>query len=231
MALPSLLGALVAYGVVLGPAFALAIEREDGTLLRARVTPHGVAGYVTGQLLLQSLGLLPMFFAVLVPSLLLFEGVAPHGPGSLLTVLWVLGLGLLATLPLGVILGSLASSVQRVATWGVAPILGLAAISGIFAPVTTMWGWVQGLAQLFPMYWLGLGMRSAFLPEAAAALELGGSWRTGQTVLVLVCWGVAGAGRRAARAASRRAPAVGGGGGASPGDGGAMGSLRIGRSA
>jgi ABC-2 type transport system permease protein len=31
-------------------------------------------------------------------------------------------------------------------------------------------------------------MRSAFLPEAAAAVEIGGSWRTPQTVVVLSLW-------------------------------------------
>jgi ABC-2 type transport system permease protein len=43
------------------------------------------------------------------------------------------------------------------------------------------------------MYWLGLGMRSAFLPDAAAALEIGASWRTWQTVAVLGAWAVVGA--------------------------------------
>jgi ABC-2 type transport system permease protein len=35
-------------------------------------------------------------------------------------------------------------------------------------------------------------MRSAFLPEAAAAFEIGGSWRTLETVLVLGAWAVVG---------------------------------------
>jgi ABC-2 type transport system permease protein len=42
------------------------------------------------------------------------------------------------------------------------------------------------------MYWVGLGMRSAFLPDSAAALELTGSWRTVETVLVLTAWIIAG---------------------------------------
>jgi len=46
---------------------------------------------------------------------------------------------------------------------------------------------------VFPMYWLGLGMRSAFLPDAAAASEVGESWRTLETVLVLGSWAVIGA--------------------------------------
>jgi ABC-2 type transport system permease protein len=72
------------------------------------------------------------------------------------------------------------------------PVLVLVGISGIFFPIQSLWGWVQTLAQLFPMYWVGLGMRSAFLPEGAAALEIGGSWRTLQTVLVLAAWAVLG---------------------------------------
>jgi ABC-2 type transport system permease protein len=43
------------------------------------------------------------------------------------------------------------------------------------------------------MYWVGLGMRSAFLPDSAAAMEVGGSWRTLETVLVLGAWAVVGA--------------------------------------
>jgi ABC-2 type transport system permease protein len=72
------------------------------------------------------------------------------------------------------------------------PVMGLFGISGIFFPLANLWGWVQALAQVFPMYWLGLGMRSAFLPEAAAAIEIGGSWRTPETVLVLAAWAVVG---------------------------------------
>jgi ABC-2 type transport system permease protein len=86
---------------------------------------------------------------------------------------------------------SLAPNVQKVSTWGMLPILLLLGISGIFFPIQDLWGWVQGVAQVFPMYWVGLG-RSAFLPDTAAALEIGGSWRTLETVLVLGAGCVAG---------------------------------------
>ena len=62
------------------------------------------------------------------------------------------------------------------------PVLVLTGISGIFYPIQQLWGWVQVVAQVFPMYWIGLGMRSAFLPDSAAAVEIGGSWRTAETV-------------------------------------------------
>jgi ABC-2 type transport system permease protein len=192
VALPSILGALVAFGVVIGPAFALAMEREDGTLLRHKALPHGMEGYVTGQLVFHSLSALPQFLVILVPSAFLFEDVVPSGVGGWLTVAWVLTLGMVATLPIGMVLGSVVPNTQKVGTWGMLPVLVVTGISGIFVPVQALWGWVQTVAQVFPTYWIGLGMRSAFLPDAAASLELGGSWRTGQTVLVLTAWAVAG---------------------------------------
>ena len=192
VALPSILGGLVAFGVVIGPAYALAMEKEDGTLLRHRAIPDGLVGYVSGQLLFQSLSLVPQMVVILVPSFLLFGGLMAH-PSGWFTVAWVLLLGLLAALPIGMVIGSLVPGVQKVGSWGMLPVLVLAGISGIFYPVQQLWGWVQVVAQVFPMYWLGLGMRSAFLPDEAAAAEIGGSWRTWETVAVLGAWAVVGA--------------------------------------
>jgi len=192
VALPGVLAALVAYSAVFNTAFTLAMEREDGTLLRHRALPHGMQGYVTGQVAYQSLNLVPTLLVVLVPSALLFDGVMPRNAGGWPTVAWVLALGLLATLPLGMVLGSVAPDAQKVGAWGLLPILGLTAISGVFFPIQALWGWVQVMAQVFPVYWMGLGLRSAFLPDAAAAVEVGGSWRTGPMVLVLAAWAVAG---------------------------------------
>ena len=191
-AMPSILGGLIAFGLIIGPAYSLAMEREDGTLLRAKAVPRGMLGYVTGQIVFQSLGLVPTFVVILVPSFLLFDGLMHQGAAGWLTVLWVIVLGLLATLPIGIIIGSMVPGVQKVGTWGMMPVMTLAAISGIFFPIQALWGWVQVVAQIFPMYWLGLGMRSAFMPDAAMVMELGESWRTGQTVLVLSVWAVVG---------------------------------------
>lgn len=192
VALPSILGGLVAFGVVIGPAYALAMEREDGTLLRAKAVPHGLTGYFTGQLVFHTLSLLPQQVAVLVPAFLLFEGLMAD-PWGWVTVTWVIGLGMLAALPIGMVIGALVPNTQKVGMWGMLPVAVLAGISGIFYPMQQLWGWVQVLAQVFPMYWLGLGMRSAFLPDSAAALELTGGWRTWETAGVLGAWAVLGA--------------------------------------
>jgi ABC-2 type transport system permease protein len=192
VSLPSILGGLIAFGLVVGPAYALAMEREDGTLLRYKSAPHGLKGYFTGQLFAFSVGVLPQLLVILVPSFLLFDDVMSRGAAGWLTVAWVIALGLMATMPLGMIIGALVPNMQKVGTWGMTPVLVLAGISGIFYPVQQLWGWVQVVAQIFPMYWLGLGMRSAFLPDSAAALEIGDSWRTLETALVLAGWAIVG---------------------------------------
>lgn len=191
-AMPSIIGGILAFGVVIGPAYSLAMEREDGTLLRMKAVPRGMVGYVAGQLLLQSLGMVPMLIVILLPGAILFDDVMPSDPSGWLAMAGILLLGLLATMPIGIVLGSVVPNVQKVSTWGMLPTMGLAAISGIFIPIHQLWGWVQGVAQIFPMYWLGLGMRAAFLPDSAAAVEIGESWRIWQTVGVLSAWAAAG---------------------------------------
>lgn len=190
--LPSMLGALLVFSLIIGPAYALAMEREDGTLLRAKAVPHGVVGHVTGHVVLNVLSIIPSFLVILIPGALLFDGLMQNGIQGWTTVAWVALLGLWATLPIGIVIGSLVPSVQKAGTWGMFPVLVLIGISGIFFPIQSLWGWVQVVAQIFPMYWVGLGMRSAFLPDSAAALEIGGSWRTLEAVLVLTAWAIAG---------------------------------------
>jgi ABC-2 type transport system permease protein len=68
--------------------------------------------------------------------------------------------------------------------------MGLIAISGIFYPITALPGWLQGIGQAFPIYWMGLGMRHALLPDSMAAVEIGGEWRTVTMFAVLALWAV-----------------------------------------
>jgi len=192
LALPGILAGLIAFGLVMGPGYALAMEREDGTLLRAKAVPYGIVGHISGHVVSNTLGLVPTFGIILVPAAFIFDNVMPQGGSGWLTVLGVTILGILAMLPLGLALGASVPSVQKMGTWGMLPFVGLIAISGIFVPMQSLWAWVQVVAQFFPVYWLALGMRSAFLPEAFAAYEIGGSWRTGMTVAVLLAWAIVG---------------------------------------
>lgn len=188
--LPSTLGMFVALGMLL-VVQQLAADREDGSLLRAKITPNGIPAYLIGKLVQISATIVAYLAIVLLPGLLFVDGLALGRPGSWLTFAWVIVLGLVATQTVGAVLGSLVSS-SRGAGYLSLPILGLIAISGIFAPITAMPAWLAWIAQVFPVYWLGLGMRSALLPDAAAAVEIGGSWRPVETAVVLGAWVVAG---------------------------------------
>lgn len=190
--LPSVLGMLTAMNGVLGAVGSLAVEREDGTLLRAKALPQGMVGYLVGRIVSVSLRVVISVLIVLVAGLFLLPSLARTGPGGWLTVAWVLLLGLTATLPLGAVIGSMSDSPQTAAGISMLAVGGLTAISGIFYPLSALAGWLQALAQVFPLYWLGLGMRSALSPASAAATEIGGSWHTLETVGVLGAWSVVG---------------------------------------
>ena len=189
LVLTSSAGMFVALGMLLA-AQHLAADREDGTLLRAKATPGGIPAYLVGKLVLISASVVGYLAILLVPGALIVGGLS-MGVGGWLTFAWVLALGLVATQTLGGALGSLVASSRGAGVLSL-PTMGLIAISGVFYPVTALAGWLQGVAQVFPVYWLGLGMRSALLPDDAAAVEIGESWRHLETAGVLGAWAVAG---------------------------------------
>lgn len=189
--LPSILGMTVAWGGLSGAAGILAIEREDGTLLRAKAIPHGMVGYVVAKVVMTAVTSAVTVIIILVAGLLFVPELVSTPWTGWLMMVGILVLGLLATMPWGAIIGSLVKSPQGAFGLTFLPMAILTAISGIFYPITALAGWVQSIAQLFPIYWLGHGMRAGLLPEAEAA-EIGGSWRYLEMFGVLGAWAVAG---------------------------------------
>ncbi len=185
--LPSVLGMSIAFTGLVTLAMALAVEREDGTLLRAKAIPNGMFGYLIGKIVSVAGMAIVSLVLVLVPSLFMLDGISINW----FTLVWVIVVGLVATLPLGAVAGSMFSN-PRNAGIIMLPMVGLTVISGIFYPISAMPEWLQGVAQVFPVYWLGLGMRSAMLPDSLAAVEIGESWRHLETIGVLGAWAVLG---------------------------------------
>lgn len=190
--LPSLLGMMAAFGGVMGAAGVLAVEREDGTLLRAKAIPHGMVGYLVAKVTASALGAAVSLAIILAAGLFLVPELLSTSLAGWLSLLGLFALGLLATMPWGAVIGSLVRTPNAAFGLVFLPLGGLTAISGIFYPITALAGWVQAIAQLFPVYWLGLGMRAALLPDAAVVAELDQSWRHLETVGVLAAWAVAG---------------------------------------
>jgi ABC-2 type transport system permease protein len=192
LTLPGLLGMLIANEGLSSIAKLLSYDREDGTLLRAKAIPQGMVGYLIARVVITLLSIVLNLAIVFVLSLFIVPGLATIDGLRLLIFLWVLVLGLLATAPIGAIIGALVKSSGAGFGLTFFPLAALVAISGIFYPISALPAWVQWIAQVFPVYWLGLGLRSVFSPAAAAALELGGSFRPLATFLVLAAWAVAG---------------------------------------
>lgn len=190
-AVPGVLAMNVVFTGMFGLAVGLTMDREDGTLLRAKATPNGMVGYLVGTSLGKATLVVATLLLVLVPSAFLFDGLQLWRPGAWFTLAWVLALGLAATLPIGAVLGATFASTRSLGTVTLA-FMALTAVSGLFYPITALPGWLQGLGQVFPLYWMGLGLRSALLPDALAVVEIGGSWRTLATAAVLGLWTVAG---------------------------------------
>jgi ABC-2 type transport system permease protein len=189
--LPSALGMGIAFGGLITLAQQLTVEREDGTLLRAKAVPNGMLGYLVGKIVTVSGMMLVSLSLQLVPGLFLFDNIGLTTAGAWLTLVWVLAIGFFATMPIGAIVGSMFSNPRNMGLV-MLPVMGLVATSGIFYPITNFPVWLQWIAQLFPIYWLGLGMRSALLPDVMAQVEFGQSWRHLETFGVLTIWAVAG---------------------------------------
>jgi ABC-2 type transport system permease protein len=190
MTLPSVIGMSFAFGGMLGVTGLLTVDREDGTLLRAKATPGGMTGYVLGKITLVSATTLLGVVLTLVLGLIAFPGIHVTAAG-LGTLVWVAALGLLATIPIGIAVGSAIPNPRFIPVF-LLPFGAITALSGIFYPITHLTGWLQLIGEVFPMYWLGLGMRAALLPPGLAAVEIDGSWRLPEVFLVLLLWSVLG---------------------------------------
>ncbi|UZN03522.1 ABC transporter permease [Cellulomonas sp. S1-8] len=191
VALPGILASLILFGMVMGPAFALSTEIEDGTVLRMRTIPRGTTTYTVGMVVSQVLGALPMLVLLLAPWPFLLGDPMHRGAGGWVAVVGWLLLGTLATLPIGIVGGALAGRPTRVLLFVMAPVVALAFLSGVFGPQTIP-PWAAGPVQAFPLYWLAHGLRSTTLPAGAEGLEIGDAWYPGIAALVLLAWAVVG---------------------------------------
>lgn len=189
------LAGFLAFGIIAGAVMGLAgetqQEREDGTLLRAKAVPHGMTGHLVAKLLEAPVDLVLPVLPLLLLGPLVVPGVLPTDAGSWLLLAMVFLLATASMLPWGAVLGSVFSNMVGLAM-AMFAIYGLAAIAGLFFPITALPTWLQWVGQATPIYWIGLGVRRAVLPDSAAAVEIGGVWRTELVVLVLLGWAVVG---------------------------------------
>ena len=173
----------------------VATDREDGTLKRLRGTPMPAAAYFLGKLVLVAVASLAEVVLLVVVGVGLYDVELPTDPARWLTFAWVFVLGVVSSSLLGIAASTVAKSARSAPAVMNLPFIGLQFISGVFInPIIALPAAMVTVASFFPLKWIAQGMRSVFLPDAATALEMAGSWEHGMTALVLGAWCVVGLG-------------------------------------
>ena len=130
---------------------------------------------------------------LLVVAATAFHVALPTDPGRWWTFAWVLVLGTATGAVCGVAFSSVPRSGKSATAVVLPVVLVLQFVSGVFFQFDQLPHWMQTLASLFPLKWMAQGMRSVFLPDAAASVvEPSGSWQHGATAAVLVGYLVVG---------------------------------------
>jgi len=182
--LPGFLCMAIVTGGLSTPSGGITSDREDGTLLRAKATPNGMLGYLIGKIVTCALTTLLGVAAILVPGMMIASGLNLDArTGVLLTLTFVVGM--VSTVPIGVALGSILKSSSQIPL--VPLVTTLLIVVSVFLPIALLPPWLQLFVQAFPVYWVGLGVRSAMFPMEMVAAELG-KWGTVELFAVPAVW-------------------------------------------
>jgi ABC-2 type transport system permease protein len=171
----------------------VASDREDGTLKRLRGTPMPAASYFLGKLALVAVASLAEVALLLAVGIGFFGVELPTDPMKWVTFGWVFVLGVISCSLLGIAASAVAKSARSAPAVMNLPYIGLQFVSGVFInPITALPLTMVVVASFFPLKWVSQGMRSVFLPDGAAVLEMAGTWEHGRIALVLGAWCVIG---------------------------------------
>lgn len=173
-------------------ATSIAAEREAGQLERLQVLGTPPVAYFAGKAGLVLVTAAAQLALLLPVAHWGYDVPMPADAAHWATFGWVAVLGSLAGTVLGIAVAGLPGSAQSLTTGVTAFAVVLQFFSGVFFAFPELPGWMQQVAAVFPLKWLTQGMRSAFLPDEAAAFEVAGGWEHGRTALVLVAWVIIG---------------------------------------
>jgi len=174
-------------------AIAIPMEREDGTLKRLQGTPLPPAAFFIGKIGMVFVAYIAQVTILIAVGVLFFGIDIPSTPLAIFTFIWVSILGLIAFTLLGIAYSVVPKQGRGAAALVTPVVLVLQFTSGVFFVFSDLPQWMQSFASLFPLKWLTQAMRSVFLPDSAAAMEVSGSWELGMTAIVLVIWIILGA--------------------------------------
>jgi ABC-2 type transport system permease protein len=189
----SMVGAGIVATSFVNLTVSVALDRENGTLMRLRGTPMTALSYFIGKIVLVFVASLAEAVLVLGVGIVLFDMQLPTSAAKWFTFAWVFVLAVLSCSLLGIATAAIARSASSAPAVANLPYIGLQFISGVYInPITTLPVGMVTVASFFPVKWVGQGFRSVFLPDSMAKFEMAGTWELGKTALVLGAWCVAG---------------------------------------
>lgn len=186
--LPSMLAAGVAFSGVQNLAVDIATEKSDGTLRRLAATPLRPWQYFAGKFGQVFVTASIQTVLIILAARFILGVSLPSTATAWLTAGWVYLLGLVGCAFLGIALSAVPRNGAAAVAVVIPMLLVLMFVSGIYLPITMLPEWLQAAAGVFPLRWVGEGLRAAFLPAEAT----GGANLT-MVAVVLGSWLVAGA--------------------------------------
>jgi ABC-2 type transport system permease protein len=179
---------LSAYAIALSTFTSLAIgltaQRETGQLKRLRGTPMPAWTFVAGQVMRSGV------VASLVVAALLATGVIFFGvhlaAERMVGFVFYAALGIVVFSALGIAITAYTSTVESASAVTPFVTVMLSFISGVFISVDQLPNWLEAVGKVFPLYHVAEGLQRCLASGA------GGTGLTGQNLLVLALWGIAG---------------------------------------
>ncbi len=173
-------------------AISIAMEQHEGLLKRLAGTPLPRAAYFIGKLAMATTVAIIQTALMLIVAVGLFRLSLPDGPARWGVFFAVLFLGVAACCLIGIAYTRLIPNARSAPAVVMPFFLILQFISGVFFQYDLVPGFMQAIASVFPLRWMALGLRYAFLPDWFKVQETGGSWQLGWTFGVLALWLVVG---------------------------------------
>jgi ABC-2 type transport system permease protein len=188
----SMLGAGIVATSFLNLGIGVALDREDGTLMRLRGTPMSAPSYFVGKILMVAVASVAEAVLLIAVGMVMFDLTLPADATRWFTFAWVFVLAIISCSVLGIAVSALARSAQSAAAVTNVPYIALLFMSGVYIPVGELPDWMINVGSYFPIKWAAQGFRSVFLPDSMVGQEAAGSWELGKTAIVLGTWCVLG---------------------------------------
>ncbi|MDO5747807.1 MAG: ABC transporter permease [Actinomycetaceae bacterium] len=162
-------------------------ERMNGSLLRVKMLPRGIATWAIGVTIISIVITAIMSIFMVVLSLIVIDSFQVTAKLLALSLL-TFTLTVLSCVPLGFIIGALARGMW---SYLISMLVFIAAVgaTGLFIPIKLLYpSWAQYLCTLLPFYWAGALNRWLLLPNYPLSAEVFGAATPWLAVIVLSAW-------------------------------------------